>query len=145
MLTAASLDTDVKVLLVHHSWFYRGSILEMDSGSKTALEAFVNNHGIHVLLTGHTHGPFIGRVGASTNGSTYEFCCGTTTQLDHIPYDWSRLMGGMPKQRKWPENTLILHRIVEDDQKLKWRAQIWRRTRTQGGFQTVGKPITIDL
>jgi hypothetical protein len=143
MLLGVNPGNQVRCLLVHHSWHHDGWILKMERGSKQALEQFVVHHGVHFVLTGHTHIPRIGRIGTqSGNPVAYEMCSGTTTQLDYIPPGWKKLIGGMPKSRSWPSNTLILHRVFHATDSVRWESQVWRRS-NHAGFQPL--PMTHSM
>jgi hypothetical protein len=124
---------EVRVLMVHHSWNHQGKILRMTTASKTAMHSFVIAHGIKIVLSGHTHGVKMLPITAGGLPDAHELCCGTTTQLDHVPYDWATLMGNVPK-RQWPTNTLLVHRLWDRHGVLEWEAQPWFRN-NQAGFQ----------
>lgn len=136
-------DGDVRVLLVHHSWGYQGTSLKMDQGSKQALQNFVGAHEVRVVLTGHTHTPNF-RTMTRGRFRSYELCCGTTTQLDYIPYEWKTAMGTLPVDRKWPSNTLLLHEIVADAGELTWETQMYHRTMSNG-FVPIGAPRKLPI
>jgi len=124
---------EVRVLLVHHSWNYQGKILRMTQASKAAMHSFLVAHGIKIVLSGHTHGAKMLPIPAGGVPDAHELCCGTTTQLDHVPYEWATLMGRVP-QRTWPTNTLLVHTLRVEQGDLIWESQPWFRD-VQNGFQ----------
>lgn len=128
----ANVGNDVRVLMVHHSWQRTGLTLSMDSASKAALEQFLVAHDIRAVLTGHTHQPLTVPI-PGTPAS--ELCCGTTTQMDSVPYLWKTVLGTFPGMRNWPINTLMVHKIYEDATGvLEWVAETYWRSKS-AGFQ----------
>jgi 3',5'-cyclic AMP phosphodiesterase CpdA len=134
---------EVRVLLVHHSWNHQGPILRMTGASKNAMRNFVVAHGVKIVLSGHTHGAKMLPISLLGRPDAHELCCGTTTQLDNIPFEWSNLMGKVPN-RKWPENTLLVHQLRVDGADLKWEAQPWFRD-VQNGFQAANYSYAATL
>jgi predicted phosphodiesterase len=127
----------IRVLLMHHSWHRGGFILRISRASRAALEQFLTAQGIQILMTGHTHvadvRPFVPQGGQPT----LECRCGTTTQVDQVPYAWKTVLGFFPV-RKWPENTLLVHRLYADHgNQVRWEVETFYRDRA-AGFQTVG-------
>jgi hypothetical protein len=129
---------DIRVLLAHHSMARTSFRLRMDAGSRAALSAFLSNHGFSILLSGHTHHRMFSSLPVSgRNGSSHveELTCGSTTQHDQVPYSWRNLIGKLPS-RRWPDNTLIVHRLYGTPGATRWEAQAY--VRTTRGFQSMG-------
>ena len=117
--------TRVRVLMLHHSFEHQGlrvgptswcpiamslHHLTIDDPSRQALTAFVRDHDIRVLLTGHVHEPhFLGTppaLNAARGRPVLEVRCGSTSQ---------RLAsGGQPSSDPRIKNTLMVHRLMED-------------------------------
>lgn len=126
----------IRVLLMHHSYLWNGFFLSIDSGSRAALDQFLVTHGISVLMTGHTHEPLL-RVFTPLNQRTVLECrCGTTTQVDQVPFAWRNTLGTFP-MRKWPANTLLVHRVYDDNGNTVWEVETYYRDK-RAGFQSVG-------
>lgn len=142
-MLGANPGNEVRVLMVHHSWNHQGRILRMTGASKVAMHNFVVAHGIKVVLSGHTHGVKMLPIANGGPPDAHELCCGTTTQLDHVPYDWATLMGTVPN-RKWPDNTLLVHTLWDRSGTLIWEAQPWYRN-NQSGFCASAHSYTAHL
>jgi 3',5'-cyclic AMP phosphodiesterase CpdA len=126
-------EEEVRVLLMHHSWHRRGPLLSIDHGTRGALDAFLAAHDIRLVLTGHTHDADIRSFTPSLPGarSVLECRCGTTTQVDRVPYAWRSLLGRFPI-RRWPANTLLVHRVYGEGSLIRWEVQAYVRTDLQG-------------
>jgi predicted phosphodiesterase len=144
LATAAGLlglpdERTIRVLILHHSHAYRarpyrGRALEMDDASRQALEVFLVEQDIAVLLCGHTHAPLVKPFSATHQGKTIkvlEARCGTTLQTDTIPYHWKTILGNRPR-RQLTANTLLVHRLLEENGEVIWHAETY--TRTPFGF-----------
>jgi hypothetical protein len=107
---------EIRVLLLHHSALYKpangSKDLTMRSRSRKALDSFLVNYGISVLMCGHTHAAEIKVFTATaSNGLSRDIVecrCGTTTQRDRIPSSLRTPTGGFPNWTLDP-NTLIVH------------------------------------
>lgn len=118
---------EIRVLLLHHSPRVVGYRSAITDHSKARLESFMHRNRIHVCLCGHTHLPGFRIRTLGKNSSVLEACCGSTTQLDDFEEAW----GG--KQRPtWRPNSLIVHRIIEENGALSWKAVVCDRT--ESGF-----------
>jgi hypothetical protein len=110
---------EVRVLLLHHPALFDRPAYQKDLSivprSAGALDQCLVNHGISVLMCGHTHAaacvkPF---VATAPNGQTQEVvecCCGTTTQRERIPSTFRTPAGEFPNWKLDP-NTLLVHRF----------------------------------
>lgn len=128
---------EIRVLLIHQSWHRGGLTLRMRKASRQALEQFLDQYGFSLILTGHTHGPLLRSFTVGQANSTIrETRCGTTTQHDVTPYKWSSLLGTFPTRSKWPQNTLVVHKLYVDPGQTSWEAQVYERTR--GKFRSCG-------
>ena len=65
-----------------------------------------------------------------------EYRSGTTTQIDQVPDGWWHRIKWFSK-RNWPANTLIVHRLLDDNGTTKWNAEVFSR-QEGGGFVTTG-------
>jgi len=115
----------VRVLMLHHSFEHQGQRvgptswcpiqitlhhLTIDDASRQDLAAFVRDHDVRVLLTGHVHEPHFldapNGLHAARGRSVLEARCGSTSQ---------RLAsGGQSSSDPRVKNTLIVHRVMED-------------------------------
>ena len=121
---------EVRVLLMHHSPWIDRFHLGIGRGSLAALEQFLPRHGIRVILSGHVHSARA-HLQPSAHGLVLEARCGSTTQRDCIPEHGVHVRHGIP------QNTLIVHRIDEDDEgNLTWRSELFRHG--MKGFETAG-------
>jgi hypothetical protein len=137
----------IRVMLLHHSRLYGTGRpfqpLVMLNNSRKALDQFLVDNNVQIMLCGHTHVSRIKRHRAKhPNGQKLEVlesCCGTTTQRDSIPYTWRTLF------RQWPirtlsPNTLVVHTLFDESSKLKWQSQVYIRNNL--GFQKHGNAST---
>ena len=123
----------IRVLLMHHSWNHSGWALTLHPATRGALAQFLVDHGIQVVLTGHIHTPQLTLFQPQQNQAhqVLECRCGTTTQADQVPYSWHTL-GGLFPQRSWPPNTLVVHRLREQDRSTIWDVETFVRSRASG-------------
>jgi hypothetical protein len=148
----SQLGEGIRVLLLHHSWHKKGVFLKISSASRGALNQFLDQENISILMSGHVHTHLIERftVGSTTHGGSqrhvWECRCGTTTQIDKISYGARSLLGRFP-QRKWSANTLLVHRITESPGGgTEWHVQTYIRDRSGfnpfplGGHQVIRIP-----
>ena len=121
---------EVRVLLMHHSPWLRKFHLGITRSSRAALMAFLPRHGFRVILCGHIH---LARAHLQecAHGLVLEARCGSTTQRDCIP------VGGTTSRHGIPHNTLIVHRLDEDDEgALTWHSELYRHGLK--GFEPAG-------
>lgn len=146
LTTAAALlgppsEHEIRVLLLHHSRAHQtGYSLKIDKQSRSALDRFLVQSDIPVLLSGHIHVPFIDPITITSTApprvmDAMEAHCGTTTQRDVVPLHWFNLLGIAPN-RKWPPNSLLVHRLFADRGKIQWEVETY--TRTTFKFKTSG-------
>lgn len=128
----------IRVLLMHHSWHTRGLLLSIDRGSRSALNQFLVDHEVQIVLTGHTHHALVQKFIPPVRGAQpiLEGRCGTTTQNDQVAYNWRTLFGTLP-WRKWPRNALLVHRLYEEAGRTIWEAETFGRMRK--GFVSRGQ------
>ncbi|MCC6737897.1 MAG: metallophosphoesterase [Planctomycetia bacterium] len=137
LLMPAPMPGEIRVLLMHHSPMVQKYHLGIVKGSRAALAAFLPKHGIRVILCGHVHHPRA-VVHRSRHGRILEARCGSTTQKDCIP------SGATIARHGIPHNTLIVHRIEEDDEgTVTWRSELYRHGLR--GFEPVGLLAAIPL
>ena len=130
-------QSEIRVLLIHHSWDRKGLTLRMRRAAKQALEQFLDQYGFSIIMTGHTHRPLLQSFTVGTAKSVvWELRCGTTTQHDVTPYKWVTLLGRFPSRSKWPQNTLVLHKLYVDPGQTTWEAQVYERVK--GKFRPCG-------
>lgn len=132
---------EIRGLLVHHSPSYSSVLkplaLAVGPNSRRALASWIARKGISVVLTGHIHkaAGVITRV--SDGGTTWDVLearCGTTTQLDRIPVAWAA--AGTFRPRRLPFNSLIVHRLIDYGNEIRWEAEHFERKNQ--GFASVG-------
>lgn len=132
-------EPGIRVLVIHHSWNRTKGPLSMAAASRGALQQFLDQESISIILTGHMHTPLIKRFAAGASGSAkwpvWECRCGTTTQIDKISYAAKSVLGKFPL-RSWPANSLLIHRISEDSAGTHWNVETFVRGRS--GFVTLG-------
>jgi 3',5'-cyclic AMP phosphodiesterase CpdA len=121
---------EVRVLLLHHTRHASGYPTGLGRRSREVLERVVEEHDVAVVLTGHLHEPH-----ARTFGPSVEICAGTTTQLDEPPIAWHVTDDEM---RRFRDNTLCVHRLVESDTAVLWHVEFHRRIET--GFVPASIP-----
>lgn len=137
--------SEIRVLAIHHSYSHRGTTLQMQRRSREALLDFLRMHAIRIVLTGHTHvcDHFEIRDGHG-HLVAHELCCGSTTQLDHVPHAWRTVLHTPANLRRTP-NSLLMHQLESDASgHLWWRA--WPHYRDPiAGFVNAGFPLDIPL
>lgn len=126
---------EIRVLLMHHSYLApknRLKALQIVEHSRSALNDFLIEKDIAIVLTGHIHDPLVDRFTATAKSqalNVIEARCGTTTQITSLPDDMTTLLGRPPR---WPnrENSLLVHRIYRDaDKTIHWAIEGWHLTR----------------
>jgi predicted phosphodiesterase len=137
---------EIRVLLLHHSpTCPPGRVMSIEDASLAKLETFCRTSGISVILTGHTHTfgfPQWSGVRAPSGKDVLEVRCGTTTQVTWTsPWHAKQLGATTPFSQ---ENGFMVHRIVEVEGSLEWRAEWWRFSPSTGMFRPCsargGKP-----
>jgi hypothetical protein len=147
---------EVRVMLVHHSPMYQSQKriwkeLEVVASSRRALDDFVTDYDIAVILTGHAHVASANIRNVGRSGAKWELLearCGTTLARDQVPSSWKS--ASLLKQL--PPNTFLVHRLVEVSDTLSKASRIeWRTNlflRKLRGFEDQGLlpnsgPITV--
>lgn len=139
LLTRNKPAGQFRVLLIHHSWFQRRSILRMSGASKSALEQFLVQNEVSAMLCGHSHQPLLNAFtakGPLGRSDVYELRSGSTAQHDAVPYHWKTALNTWPV-RNWDPNSLIVHRVYDDDDAVRWHAEL--HARAPGGFKHVSQ------
>ncbi len=128
---------EVRVLLMHHSPMVEKYHLGIVRGSRAALAAFLPKHGFKVILCGHVHHARA-LIHQHGHGRVLEARCGSTTQRDCIP------AGGTASRHGIPHNTLLVHRLEEDDDGVvTWRSELYRYGLK--GFEPAGELAEIRM
>jgi hypothetical protein len=120
---------EIRVLMIHHSPAYsRTRKLAIDKSSMQALWAFIKQHHVSVLLTGHIHLPYGIVKHVTFKGARWpvlEARCGTTTQTDVLPLNW--VAHGTHNESRFPTNSLLVHRLFETGKSIEWRTDLMSR------------------
>lgn len=91
-----------------------------------------------MVLTGHRHRAYPLRA-EDTGGPVREARCGTSTTRDYWDEDWGL---PQPDEKDLPRNTVLIHRLREDEQaSIVWETEIRRRDNRSGYFKQLGPPI----
>jgi 3',5'-cyclic AMP phosphodiesterase CpdA len=124
---------EIRVLLVHHSWHRSGARLSMEKASRQAFAQFLRDCDIQIVLTGHIHDPYVDWIPptAPSTSPVLECRCGTTTIVDVVPSTWRNVFRNLPK-RRWPPNSLLVHRIYEESEAVRWEVQTFVRVPGRG-------------
>jgi 3',5'-cyclic AMP phosphodiesterase CpdA len=139
---SAMEETGVRVLALHHSWHKKNGFLRISRASRGALEQFLEQESISIILTGHVHTPLVRHFTVSSAPSpqsamrVWECRCGTTTQIDKISYAAKSFLSGFPSRKNWPSNSLLVHRVHEDGAGIRWNVETYVRSRS--GFVSAG-------
>jgi len=124
---------DIRMMLIHHSWYQSGTTLRMRTASRTRLGQFLVQHGFKAILTGHSHAPFLDAFTVNPQQvDIHELRAGSASQLDQTPASWKTVWGTLPT-RRWPPNSLLVHRVFEDQHKATlWHCQVYERSKLHG-------------
>lgn len=122
----AKRQDEVRVLVIHHSRSHTGTVLEITPASRQALDRFLRQQQISVMLTGHTHIPVTRLHPLAHTAGVHELGAGSTTQFDVPPYRWSP-SGRARSELTWHPNTLMVHRLYSKKTALKWETETFRR------------------
>lgn len=132
-------EKEIRVLCLHHSRAHVGRTLRMEDASRDALNDFIVNEDIAVLLCGHIHTPLVKSFRASHEGRSVHYLearCGTTT-LSDIPYRWRTIRGHRPRRPKDRPNSLLVHRLFERNGEVWWQTEVYLEL--SGGFSKGAK------
>ncbi len=129
-LTKSLEAASVTILCLHHSPAEGGYLRALDRKSRRALDKFIIDMEISVLMTGHIHNPPLVKAFTATDGARsrryIEARCGTTTQSDFFesPYYWKTYLAPFDiKPKRW-SNSLLVHRIVDRNGSLYWETEL---------------------
>jgi 3',5'-cyclic AMP phosphodiesterase CpdA len=131
---------EIRVMLLHHTPLVKGRFVDrIRRRSQRALDNFIEDHDICMLLNGHVHEPLAETTSMSSGDRTWSMgivCAGTTTQRDEPPSAWGLSLAEVERFRL---NTLAVHRIMGDvDGSLFWTVEF--ELRTEKGFRPVKEP-----
>lgn len=135
------------VLLLHHSPSHVGKTLGIVPGSLGDLSAFLIEQHVAVMLCGHVHVPRVSTYRAQDQGrvlDVLEACCGTTTQLDRLPLGWRDFSGRRP-DRRLTANTLLVHRLDEQNNEVLWSIQAYSRDVPGFSPEASIPPVTVRV
>ena len=143
---------EIRALVLHHSALYvppnGGKELTMRTRSRRALDSFLVNHEISVMMCGHTHeiakvDHFTAQASNGLTRTVVECCCGTTTQRDRFPSGFAELAGGFPTWSLDP-NSLLVHRFEPTQTgHVELKSQSYVLTPT--GFNPYGVPTSYEV
>jgi hypothetical protein len=103
--------------------------LRMETASRAALDVFLYEQDFAVILSGHTHVPYVRAFELTRAGREIEVLearAGTTTQRDTIPHSWRTVLRRRPN-RTLLENTLLVHRLLDESGALIWHTETFVR------------------
>ena len=139
----AKAPGEVRVLLAHHCREYRGVRVEINEGSRAALDKFMVRHEVDVLLSGHTHDARVGLVTVSSPSGTREILygrCGTSTQISPRDTLFRRRTGFAPLDgfTKHVERSVLLHELSTDGGVTTWttRGYVFEKKDRNGFFES---------
>lgn len=124
--------SEVRVLLAHHCREYRGFFVEIVPESRAALDDFIVQHEIDVLLSGHTHDARVAPVQIPDGGRTVLYArCGTSSQVNPRDSRFRRSTGWAPLEGLPRDVTrsVILHELDIDGEHLVWEATAYALNR----------------
>jgi len=132
---------EVRALVIHHARTWTGFSLAISQATMQALDRFVQQHEIAVILCGHTHKASVRRHYAGAR-ECWECGAGSTTQFDAVPRKW-RLRLRRPNSVMLEPNALMLHRIFDIDGRLEWATTTYHRSAM--GFTAAHPPREFAL
>lgn len=128
---------EIRVLLMHHSATHSGFARAMTGASRNALLEFAAKKGFYLMLCGHTHVPRIEPLDLPHGAPrALHACCGASSKMTTIPLDVT-FMGQRPLRERIP-NSVLLHRLIEEQGGLRWSVEVWFET--SHGFRTAYSP-----
>ncbi len=124
---------EIRMMLIHHSWYQSGRTLRMRTASRNMLGQFLVRYDFKAILTGHSHAPFLDAFTVNPQQvDIYELRAGSASQLDQTPASWKTIWGQLPT-RRWPPNSLLVHRVFGDQNKAThWHCQVYERSKKTG-------------
>jgi predicted MPP superfamily phosphohydrolase len=134
-------DREVRVLVIHHARTWTGFSLAISHSTRYALDHFLQQHEIGVILCGHTHKAAVRRHYAGGR-ECWECGAGSTTQFDTVPRKWRARLRN-PDSVNLEPNALMLHRIFDIDGRLEWATTTFHRSAT--GFTAAHAPRQFAL
>jgi hypothetical protein len=132
----ARQSNEIRVLLLHHSRTHARFALGIVPASRAALDAFIKDCGISIILSGHTHTPWAGVTSVTDGARQWDVLdarSGTTTQRDFAPPSWK--LPAAEEARRFSKNTLLVHRLVAQPTHIDW--EVFLYVRTDLGFRTL--------
>jgi len=117
---------EVRALVIHHARTKTGFSLAMSSATRQALDCFLQQHEIAVILCGHTHKASMRRHYAGAR-ECWECGAGSTTQFDAVPLKW-RLRLRKANSLILEPNALMLHRIYDTNGRFEWSTTTYHRS-----------------
>jgi len=132
---------EARALVIHHARTWTGFSLAISHSTRYALDHFLQQHEIAVILCGHTHKASVRRHNAGSR-ECWECGAGSTTQFDSVPRKW-RVRLRKPGSVNLEPNALMLHRIFDIDGRLEWATTTYQRSAT--GFTAAHPPRQFAL
>ena len=99
------------------------------------------------MLCGHVHVPKISNFTGSDQRRTLDVLearCGTTTQLDRLPFGWRNFRGRRP-DRRLAVNTLLVHRVDEERGDVFWSVEAYQRYEQEFGPAASPRPRRVKV
>jgi len=120
---------EIRILCLHHSPANTADTLGIGSRSRGALNDFIVQQNIAVLLTGHIHSPPLIQTFPAQHlniSRTYlEARCGSTSQQSTLAYSAKTLTGGRPQRPNQLPNSLLVHRLYLEDNEVFWKSEYY--------------------
>lgn len=128
-LSESDPQTEIRVLCLHHSPAHGDFKLGINGRSRKALNDFIVQQNVAVLLTGHKHTPPLIRTFPASHlkisRNYLEARCGSTTQQSTLGYSTSTLFGHRPVRPDQMPNTLLVHRLHQTGDEIYWDTECY--------------------
>ncbi|MGH2396453.1 MAG: metallophosphoesterase family protein [bacterium] len=125
---------EIRILLLHHSVTHIGTTLHIADDSREALDRFILDHDIALLLCGHIHKANLGYHAVSATKKVLEARCGTTAQIGKEDYTMTPGAGDEPVDSRIWRRSLLVHRLYQSAKEIHWEVKVYVHAHA-GGFE----------